>query len=85
MSDTYFNPILIDNKYIAYMEERNLIIRDIFNQGILNKRIERDFANTADAMSAVLSIQRLNDEDFVINYLKGEDYESVTEIIPLVD
>lgn len=85
MSDTYFNPILIDNKYIAYMEEGNLIIRDIFNQGILNKRMERDFANTADAMYAVLSIQCLNDEDFVINYLKGEDYESVTEIIPLVD
>lgn len=85
MSDMYFNPILIDNKYIAYMEERNLIIRDIFNQGILSKRIVRDFANTADAMSAVMSIQRLDEGNFVINYLKGEDYESITEIVPMVD
>lgn len=85
MSDTYFNPILIDNKFIAYMEERDLIIVDIFNQEILYKRIVRDFTETADAMSAVMSIQCLEEETFVINYLKGEDYESITEIIPILD
>lgn len=85
MSDVYFNPILIDNKYIAYMEECDLIIRDLFNREILCKRIVRDFAKTADAMSAVMSIQCLEEENFVINYLKGEDYESITEIVPIVD
>lgn len=85
MSDTYFNPILINHEYVAYMEERDLIIRDLFHQGILNKRIVRDFAKTADAMSAVMSIQCLEDENLVINYLKGEDYESITEIVSVVD
>lgn len=85
MSDMHFNPIRIDHKYIAYMEECNLIIRDLFNQGILNEEIVRDFVKTADAMSAVMSIRCLEEEGFVINYLKGEDYESITEYIPLHD
>lgn len=67
------------------LEERDLIIVDIFNQEILYKRIVRDFTETADAMSAVMSIQCLEEETFVINYLKGEDYESITEIIPIFD
>lgn len=84
MSDMYFNPILIDHKYVAYMEERKLIIRDLFNQGILNEEIVRDFTKTANAMSAVISIRYLEEEGFVINYLKGEEFESVTEMIPFV-
>lgn len=40
-SDAFFNPILVDNRYVAYMEyepEMVLIIRDLFDEGKFYKK-----------------------------------------------
>ena len=46
ISDTYFNAKLLGNKYVAYMEDKNLIVTDIFREGIIYQRIERFFRNS---------------------------------------
>ena len=64
VSDTFFNPILVDDKYIAYMGdglEKGLIIMDLFNEDEFYKRIDRDFSPVIDFNSAV-SINVLNEE-----------------------
>ena len=43
ISDVFFNPILIENQYIACIKNGELIIRDIFDEGIFCKKITRDF------------------------------------------
>lgn len=85
VSDTFFNPILVDNRYVAYMEyepEMELIIRDLFDEGKFYKKIVRDFSMVTDLNSA-MSIEVVNKENFLIEYFKGEDYEVVKEVIPM--
>ena len=81
ISDVFFNPILIENQYIAYIENGELIIRDIFDEGTFCKKITRDFTETADPTSAIISITLEKEGQFVIEYYQGEDYKMETEII----
>ena len=81
ISDVFFNPILIENQYIAYIENGELIIRDIFDEGTFCKKITRDFTETADPTSAIISITLEKEGQFVIEYYQGEDYKIQTEII----
>lgn len=86
-SDTYFNPILVGDKYVAYMEEGKLIISDIFytdqQEDLLYMTIVRDFTKTADPISAIVGIELIDSENIELTYLTGEDYTEVTEIIPI--
>lgn len=86
-SDTYFNPILVGEKYVSYMEDGKLNLRDIFytdqQEGLLYMTIVRDFAKTADPMSAIMSIELIDNENIELTYLTGNDYTEVTEIIPI--
>lgn len=81
ISETFFNPILFDNRYVAYMEENKLILEDIFGEGILYEKIARDYSKMADPISAVDSIEILENGDVLLQYYKGEDMELVSEII----
>lgn len=81
ISKTFFNPILFDNMYVAYMEGNKLILEDIFSEGILCEKITRDYSKMADPISAVDSIEILENGEILLQYYKGDDMELVSEII----
>lgn len=84
ISETYFNPVLVGNKYVAYMENsEELILRDLFHEGLLEMKIARDFSQTADYMSAVVHIEMADSENIILTYLQGPDYTEVSETIRL--
>ncbi|MBQ6888402.1 MAG: hypothetical protein IJN54_12925 [Lachnospiraceae bacterium] len=86
ISDVYFNSILLDNKYVAYMgNSEELIIMDIFNEGILCKKVTRDFSKTANPSSAIINIEIEDGENILLEYLLGVDYMEVSETINLID
>ena len=84
-SDTYFNPILVGENYVAYMEDGELILSDIFysvqQEDLLYMTIVRDFTKTADPMSAIIDIELIDSGNVKLTYLTGNDYTEVTEII----
>ena len=87
VSDTYFNPILVGEKYVAYMEDGKLILSDIFytdqQEDLLHMAIVRDFAETADPISAIVGIELIDGKNIELTYLTGNDYTEVTKIIPI--
>ncbi len=80
-SEVFFNPILIEYQYIAYMEDGELVICDIFNKDMYCRTIARDFTKTADPVSAIRSIILDGEGRFVIEYYQGEMYEIVSETL----
>ena len=92
ISDTYFNAILFGDKYIAYMEDDvigadtiTLTMTDIFKEDILHQEIERDFSVLADPMSAVKSVELVDDVTVRLEYYAGEEMTLVSEAIELKD
>lgn len=92
ISDTYFNAILFGDKYIAYMEDDvigadtiTLTLTDIFKEDILHQEIERDFSVLADPMSAVKSVELVDDVTVRLEYYAGEEMTLVSEAIELKD
>lgn len=84
ISDIYFNPIIVGDSYIAYMENHEeLILRDIFNKGLLEMRIRRNFAQTANPISAVRDIEMIDSENIVVTYFVEPDYTEISEQIKL--
>ena len=90
MSDVFFNAKVFGDKYIAYMDddvigadEIALTLTDIFERGILHQEVVRDFSVCADPMSAVHSVEMIDDNNIRLEYCKGEDYTTVSEIIEL--
>lgn len=82
ISRTFFNPIIWGDENIAYMEEDHiLILSDMFEQGIIYKQIQRDFTETADPISAIISIEMLDDENIELKYYSGANYIEKTELI----
>ncbi len=63
------------------MEDRALIICDIFDKEVFCKKIVRDFTKTADPVSAVISITLNEEGQFVLEYYQGEAYNVVTELV----
>lgn len=84
ISDTFFNPMLVGDSYIAYMEDHELIVRDIFDEDLFCMRIVRDFTGTADPMSAVISIEMADSKTIILTYYKGEDYIETSEKIEMM-
>ncbi len=80
ISETFFNAILVGDKYIAYMEDRTLILLDIFKEGILYQEITRDFSKTADPMSAIISVDMIDSENIQLRYYKGKTFAIESEI-----
>ena len=73
------------DEYVAYMEDGELILSDIFytdqQKDLLHMTIVRDFTETADPMSAIMDIELIDSENIELTYLTGNDYTVVTEII----
>lgn len=90
ISDTYFNAKVFGDKYIAYMDsdvidadEITLTLTDIFKKGILHQEVVRDFSVCADPMSAITSVEMIDDMNIRLEYLEGTDYTTVSETIEL--
>ena len=90
ISDTFYNAIVVGDKYIAYMEddasdgeERTLILSDIFKEGILYQEITRDFSKTEEPMIAIISMEMIDDETVRLEYYQGEDYTVECENISI--
>lgn len=90
ISDTFFNAMVVGEKYIAHRplvgEHWNndpLILTDIFEEGILYQEIYRDFSVTADLMSAIYSIELIDEDHIMLEYCTGEDYSVVNEVVEI--
>ncbi len=75
VSETSFNPLLIGDCSVAYMEDGKLTLRDGFNVDSLYMVISRDFTKTANPMSAIIAIEMQGRETIALSYYKGEDFE----------
>ena len=91
ISNIYFNAKVFGDKYIAYMDfdvisadEITLTLTDIFDKGILHQEVMRNFTVCADPMSAILSVEMIDDTNIRLEYWKGTDYTKVSETIELV-
>ena len=73
------NSRLIDGKYVAYMENEELIFTDIFNEEIY-RTIQRDFA---PAIDPVISIEMPDRDTILLHYYKGKDFLEVQEEIDI--
>ena len=86
ISSTFFNPIIRGDENIAYMDENHiLILTDMFEQGIIYKKIHRDFTATADPISAIISIEVIDDKNIELNYYSGPNYIEKIELINYTD
>ena len=79
ISAGYMNSRLIDGKYVAYMENEELIFTDIFNEEIY-RTIQRDFA---PAIDPVISIEMPDRDTILLHYYKGKDFLEVQEEIDI--
>lgn len=82
-SETFFNPLLVGDRYVAYIEDGKLILQDIFHEGLLYMTISRDFTQTADPMSAIVAIEMQDEGTITLSYYKGENYEETSEVITI--
>ncbi|MDE7254230.1 MAG: hypothetical protein K2O32_14995 [Acetatifactor sp.] len=83
LSETFFNPLFFGKCCVAYMEDGQLVLRDIFNKDLLYMTISRDFTRTANPMSAIISIEIQDGGDVVLSYYKGENFEETSEVITI--
>lgn len=64
-------------------DEITLTLTDIFDKGILHQEVMRDFTVCADPMSAILSVEMIDDTNIRLEYWEGTDYTKVSETIEL--
>lgn len=89
ISDTFFNAKLFGGQYIAHRPwsddqwDQPLILTDIFGEGILYQEIYRDFSETADLMSAISSIELVDEDYIILEYFEGEEYTVVREVVEI--
>lgn len=83
ISPAYFNPIIVENKYVAYMEDGILIFTDLFQRGSVYMEIERNFAERANPIDAVIGIKMVDHNTIELEYYEGEDFTEKSEQIPL--
>lgn len=86
ISPTYFNPIVVENKYIAYMDYDKggvFVFADIFQRGEVYIELERNFTYCVDGIGAIIDIELLDNKNIKLEYYEGEDFTKKTEVIPL--
>ena len=89
ISETFSNAKVFGEKYIAHRSwvsgqwNDSLILSDIFEEGILYQEIYRDFSVTADPMSAIYSIELIDEDHVMLEYCVGEDYAIVNEVVEI--
>ncbi|MDF9840415.1 MULTISPECIES: hypothetical protein [unclassified Paenibacillus] len=83
ISDVYYNPILIEDTNILYVDdERRLIYQDIFDASKMYREFIRNFSMTAVASNAVYQADIVNNT-LCIKYFEGPDLVEREEEIPL--
>lgn len=84
ISPTYFNPFVVENQYIAYMDDKNdiLIFTDMFQKNGLME-IERNFTPYANPIEAVIDIKIIDSYHVELQYYEGENFEEKSEVILL--
>ena len=80
-SVTFFNPLLFGERYVAHMEDGELILRDVFDDDSLCMTISRDFTKTANPMSAIIAIEMQDKNKIMLSYYKGDNREETSEIV----
>lgn len=83
ISIPYFNSMLVGDSDIAYMDQGELVLTNIFDETLFYTKIHRNFTKTADPMSAIIRIELIGEDTIRLIYFEGEDYEEKTEVIAI--
>lgn len=81
VSETFFNPIYLEDGNIAYWGNDGLILKDIFDEGLFYQEIKRDFSECADPIGAIITVELLDNGYIALVYYEGEDFTEKSEII----
>ncbi len=84
-SPIYENAFAIYNDKISYFEDEKLKISNIMNKKLFYKEIKRNWTKTAVPSNAIENVEFLSDYEIKIYYLKGKEYEEISELINLHD
>ena len=86
-SEMFFNVSAVLGQRIAYIDldgqSHFLVVQDMFDKEKGYFTFNRDFSPTAAGVSALPFAVFLDEDTFLIHYLKGEGYEKVREVIEL--
>lgn len=89
VSDIYRESILLEGKYIVCLQpgrsenEKILLVRDIFKEGILDQKIIREFAGAEVSLESDIYIELIKNNGIILKYYSPVDQMEKTEIIPL--
>lgn len=86
VSPTYFNPFIVENKYIAYIDYDKsgvLVFTDMFQRGEVYIEVARNFAPYANLIDAVIDIKIIDSNYIELQYYEGEDFVKKSEVISL--
>ena len=82
-SDIYINPTLLSKKYVSYWKGKELIVHDIFLEGILYEEIIRDFSMINNPVSHVHLLLCSNETFLILRYKKGKEEEDIREVLKI--
>lgn len=83
ISQAYDTPVLIDKGKVVLVQNKKLIVSDIFDKTLYFKEVERNFSETIPPSSAIISAQFINSNELQLEYYEGKDFTEKTEIIDL--
>lgn len=75
ISPTYFNPFIVENKYIAYIDYDKggvLVFTDMFQRGEVYIEVARNFAPYANPIDAVIDIKIIDSYYIELQYYEGK-------------
>lgn len=82
---------MFGDKYVASVKDDTtdtenaiLILTDLFQEGILYQEITRDFSIMVDSMSAVISVEMIDEGSIRLEFYCGEEKVIVSEIIDIL-
>ncbi len=82
-SHIYVNPTVLLEKYISYQKGKELIVQDIFLEGMLHEEIIRDFSVTEEPVSYVHALSCFNETFLIFRYKKGKEEEDIREVLKI--
>ncbi|MBQ3110957.1 MAG: hypothetical protein IJC69_07440 [Clostridia bacterium] len=83
VSQEYFNLLCYDEDKVVYCEDDAIVVDHMFGtEKICITRIKRDFSDTFHLSSAIANAE-LNGDILSLRYLKGENFEEVSEEIDI--
>ncbi len=83
ISNTFFNSVQMEGKYVAYIDGSRLIVQDIFSEDILYEEIIRDFSAAANPLMDIELIEKGNKEFIHFQYVGGNDYQIMEELLEI--